>query len=72
MTYSRTLMRKTALAAGAAMLVAGVPAQADNGDRYDDDRMEMKQEAMLTLDQCRELAETCAADIDSAAGVLEG
>jgi lipid-binding SYLF domain-containing protein len=63
-------MRKTALAAGAAMLVAGVPAQADNGDRYDDDRMEMKQEAMLTLDQCRELAETCAADIDSAAGVL--
>lgn len=70
MTLSKTLLRNSTLAAGAAMLFAGLPAQADHHKEMDDDRMELKQEAMLTLDQCREIAETCATDIDAAAGVL--
>ena len=59
MTLSKTLLRNSTLAAGA-----------DHHKEMDDDHMELKQEAMLTLDQCREIAETCAADIDAAAGVL--
>lgn len=70
MTFSKTLLRNSTLAAGAAMIFAGLPAQADHHKEMDDDHMELKQEAMLTLDQCREIAETCAADIDAAAGVL--
>lgn len=70
MTLSKTLLRNSALAAGAAMIFAGMPAQADDHEDMDHDKMELKQEAMLTLDQCREIADTCAADIDAAAGVL--
>ncbi|MGB3627777.1 MAG: YSC84-related protein [Henriciella sp.] len=70
MTLSKTLLRNSALAAGAAMIFAGLPAQAEHHEDGDDDHMELKQEAMLTLNQCRDIADTCAADIDAAAGVL--
>lgn len=69
MKLSKTLLRNSTLAAGAAMVFAGAPAYADN-HKDGEHKLEHVAEAEMTLDRCREVAETCAADIDNAAGVL--
>lgn len=75
MTLSKTLLRNSTLAAGATMLLAGAPAFADHHKedgayKAGDHEIEHVADAKATLDHCREVAETCSADIDGAAGVL--
>ena len=72
MTLSKTLLRNSTLAAGAAVLFAGGPAFADNHKEGGEKayKFENVAEAKATLDNCRTVAETCGADIDAAAGVL--
>ena len=70
MTLSKTFLRNSALAAGAATLLAGAPAYADHHKEAGAYDIEHVDDAMETLDRCREVAETCGADIDGAAGVL--
>ena len=75
MTLSKTLLRNSTLAAGATMLLAGAPAFADHHKedgayKAGDHEIEHVADAKATLAHCREVAETCSADIDGAAGVL--
>ena len=73
MTLSKTLLRNSTLAAGAAALLAGAPALADNHKEHREEayKFENVHEAKATLDNCRTVAETCGADID-AAGLSDG
>ena len=76
MTLSKTLLRNSALAASATMLLAGGPAFADNHKedseyhKAGEHKIEHVADAKATLEHCRAVADTCAADVDNAAGVL--
>ena len=74
MTHTKSLIRRTALAAAAtaAMSFAGLAAHAESeGDAHHmKENTELKTEAMQAIEQCGTFAESCTANIDSAAGVL--
>ena len=76
MTLSKSLLRNSALVASATMLMASAPAFADNhkedGEYHKNAKhnIEHVADAKATMDHCREVADTCGADIDGAAGVL--
>ncbi|WP_084395963.1 lipid-binding SYLF domain-containing protein [Henriciella aquimarina] len=71
MTLSKSLIRQTTVAAAAtaALSFAGLSANAEGKDMQED-ATPLKHEAMQTLQQCRQIAESCSKHVDDAAGVL--
>ncbi len=74
MTHPKSLIHRTAVAAAAtaALSFAGLSAQAESHKEGEHmaENAELEAEAAQALQQCGTFAESCAANIDTAAGVL--